>query len=286
MQLALLGLGLIGGSIARALRAQSGWSIVAWTPTGRGPGEAVRAAAIDREAGSLDDAVDGADLVVIAAPPLEGIDLVRRLGVPARDRTGFTVTDVVSTKWAITEAAAAVELPFVGGHPMAGRETFGFSASTPDLFVGRPWVITEPVGGGDPIIVETLARACGAVPVHVSAADHDRAVAAISHLPLVASVALVEAVLVAAGDRAAAGDEAAEAELERRLAASGWRDMTRLARGDAAMGAGILATNAPAIADRLRAYRDRIDDWLAIVESGDGMDVDAVRRRLEAVAEQ
>lgn len=280
MHLALLGLGLIGGSIARALRARSAWSIAAWTPTGRGPAEAVRAAAIERAAGSLDEAVDGADLVVIAAPPLEGIQLVRRLGVPARDWTGATVTDVVSTKWAITEAAAAVELPFVGGHPMAGRETFGFSASTPDLFVGRPWVITEPVGGGDPTVVEALARACGAVPVRVGAADHDRAVAAISHLPLVASVALVEAAL------AAAEDENADPELERRLAASGWRDMTRLARGDAAMGAGILATNAPAIADRLRAYRDRIDDWLAIVESGDGMDVDAVRRRLEAAAER
>lgn len=280
MHLALLGLGLIGGSIARALRAQSGWSIAAWTPTGRGPAEAVRAAAIERAAGSLDEAVDGADLVVIAAPPLEGIELVRRLGVPGRDWTGATVTDVVSTKWAITEAAAAVELPFVGGHPMTGRETFGFSASTPDLFVGRPWVITEPVGGGDPTVVEALARACGAVPVHVGAADHDRAVAAISHLPLVASVALVEAVL------AAPEDEGADPELERRLAASGWRDMTRLARGDAAMGVGILATNAPAIADRLRAYRDRIDDWLAIIESGDGMDVDAVRRRLDAAAER
>ncbi|HET7728158.1 MAG TPA: prephenate dehydrogenase/arogenate dehydrogenase family protein, partial [Candidatus Limnocylindrales bacterium] len=237
MHVALLGLGLIGGSIARALRAQAGWTVAAWTPTGRGPEEARRAGVIERAAGSLDEAVDGADLVVLAAPPLEAMALLRGLAASGRDWAGITVTDVVSTKRTVTEIAAAVEVPFVGGHPMAGRETTGLGSSAAELFVDRPWVITEPVCGGDAAVVERLARACGAQPVHLDSAAHDRAVAAISHLPLLASVALVEAVL---GD--AAPDDA---ELLRRLAATGWRDMTRLARGDAAMGAGILATNAP-----------------------------------------
>ncbi|HET7726774.1 MAG TPA: prephenate dehydrogenase dimerization domain-containing protein, partial [Candidatus Limnocylindrales bacterium] len=83
------------------------------------------------------------------------------------------------------------------------------------------------------------------------------------------------------------GDAAPDdAELLRRLAATGWRDMTRLARGDAAMGAGILATNAPAIAERLRAFRDRIDEWLAIVEAEEGIGTDAVRRRLDAARDR
>ena len=280
MHVALLGLGLIGGSIARALRSQPGWTIAAWTPTGRGPEEARQAGVIERAAGSPDEAVEGAQLVVLAAPPLEAIALLRTLGTSGRGWGGITVTDVVSTKRAMTEAAAAVELPFVGGHPMAGRETTGFGSSTAELFVDRPWVITEPVCGGDPAAVERLARACGAQPVHLDGAAHDRAVAAISHLPLVVSVALVEAVL---GDTDAT---AADAELERRLAATGWRDMTRLARGDAAMGAGIVATNAPAIADRLRAFRDRVDDWLAIVEAGEGIDTDAVRRRFDAARDR
>lgn len=280
MHVALLGLGLVGGSIARVLRRQSGWTAVAWTPTGRGPADARRAGVIERVAGSLDEAVAGADLVVLAAPPLESIALVRALGGWGRDWSGVTVTDVVSTKRAITEAAASTDLPFVGGHPMAGRETTGFGSSVPELFVDRPWVITEPVCGGDPAAVELLARACGAEPVHVDSGTHDRAVAAISHLPLLASVALVEAVL------GTTGEPDPDTRLERRLAASGWRDMTRLARGDAVMGAGILATNGPAIAERLRAYRDRIDDWLAIVESPDGADPDAVRRRLDAARDR
>jgi len=278
MQLALAGLGLIGGSIARAVRAEGSWSIAAWSPAGRGPAAAIRAGVIDRAARSLDDLVRDADVVVVAAPPLAAIDLVRELAASGLPIPGATVTDVVSTKGAITHAARQVGLAFVGGHPMAGREASGFGAAASDLFRDRPWVITEPVGGGDPRVVEELARVCGARPVHATAADHDRAVAAISHLPLLASVALVEAVLGAG----AGSDDA----LARHLAASGWRDMTRLARGDAVMGAGIVATNRQAIVDRLRAYRDRIDDWLAMLERDAPIDPDEVRARLEEARER
>jgi len=278
MQLALAGLGLIGGSIARAVRAEGSWSIAAWSPAGRGPAAAIRAGVIDRAARSLDDLVRDADVVVVAAPPLAAIDLVRELAASGLPIPGATVTDVVSTKGAITHAARQVGLAFVGGHPMAGREASGFGAAASDLFRDRPWVITEPMGGGDPRVVEELVRVCGARPVHATAADHDRAVAAISHLPLLASVALVEAVLGAG----AGSDDA----LARHLAASGWRDMTRLARGDAVMGAGIVATNRQAIVDRLRAYRDRIDDWLAMLERDAPIDPDEVRARLEEARER
>ncbi len=196
------------------------------------------------------------------------------------------MTDVASTKGRITARAIEGRLRFVGGHPMAGRETSGFGAATADLFVGRPWVVVP----GDPMDtaaierVETFVRATGARPVRMDAAAHDAAVAAISHLPLLAAAALVEVAAGAVGEASPSDWPAAAA-----LAASGWRDTTRLAKGNAEMGAGIAATNAVALAARLRAYRDRLDAWLALLEAAgpDGLpDEAALRARLEAARQR
>ena len=132
--------------------------------------------------------------------------------------------------------------------------------------------------------VETLVRATGARPVRMDAAAHDAAVAAISHLPLLAAAALVEVAAGAVGEASPSDWPAAAA-----LAASGWRDTTRLAQGNAEMGAGIAATNAVALAVRLRAYRDRLDAWLALLETAgpDGLpDEAALRARLEAARQR
>jgi len=282
MDVALLGLGLIGGSIARALAADhaSGESnrVTAWTPSGKGPRQALAAGVIDAVADDPASAIAGADLVVLAGPPLACADLLRRLGsdLGASLGPGATVTDVASTKGHLAAVARAAGIPYVGGHPMAGRETSGFDASDAGLFRDRPWVVCEAVAGGDPARVRALALACGARPVELDAEAHDRLVAAISHLPLITSVALVEAVAGAAGDPSADWPEAAS------LAASGWRDTTRLARGDVTMGTEIAVTNAAAVAVRLRAYRDRIDEWIALLEAPGGPDADAVRARLAA----
>jgi prephenate dehydrogenase len=224
------------------------------------------------------DAVRGAAIVILAAPPLACAALVRRLGAePVLGLApGVTVTDVASTKTAITAAAAEAGIPFVGGHPMAGRETSGFAAADASLFHGRPWVITQAVGGGDPGVVRSLALACGAVPVELDAARHDRLVAAISHLPLVVSAALVEAVAGTSADPQEDWPAAAA------LAATGWRDATRLARGDATMGAEIAASNAAPITEVMRRLRDRIDEWLDMLEAPDAPDADAMRERLAA----
>jgi prephenate dehydrogenase len=279
MRVGLLGLGLIGGSVARALRANADGSWVgAWTPSGSGPRLAMASGAIDAWFPTAPDLLREADLVVLAAPPLACAGLIGRLAGAWRDalRPGVTVTDVASTKAELERTARDSGVPWVGGHPMAGRETSGFEASDAALFRERPWVITDSVGGGDPRAVEALARACGAVPVHMDAAHHDRLVAAISHLPLLTSVMLVEAVtgLPGAEDR--------DWEAARRLAAGGWRDTTRLTRGDTAMGAEIFATNAERVAERLRAYRARVDAWLELLEAPGGADPAAIRERLEA----
>jgi prephenate dehydrogenase len=264
MRLAILGFGLIGGSIARALRVApdgGSWTISAWSPTGAGPAAAVRDRVVDRSAASIGDALSGAELVVLAAPPLACLDLLDELGRSHRGALGSAiVTDVASTKSVIAGRAAGLGLRFVGGHPMAGRETSGYEAADAELFAGRPWVVLADAAAEDAMVVERLATACRARPVRLPAADHDAAVAAISHLPLVLSAALVEAVAGTPGEPRSGWATASG------LAASGWRGMTRLARGDVEMGAGIAATNAPAIAERIRDLQAVLAAWLTELE--------------------
>src|SRR5687768_17209758 len=275
MRIGLLGLGLIGGSVVRALRESptseplEPSSIAAWTPSGRGPAAAFDDGVIDRVAATPEEAIEGADLVVLAGPAPDCLAQLDELAGPWRRLLGpdAVVTDVASTKEAIVLRATALGLRFVGGHPMAGRETSGYAASSADLFVDRPWVVVPTSDALAVERVEALARACGARPIRLGAAAHDRAVAGISHLPLVVAAALVEA--VAGGSSAGpSGDWSTAAE----LAATGWRDTTRLARGDVTMGAGIIATNAPALATRVRELIAALDGWLAELERPGGPD--------------
>ena len=277
-RIAFLGFGLIGGSIASALRgAGSTARLAAWTPTGAGPAEGVRLGLLDAAAPDAAGAIEGADLVIIAGPPLAILDAIGDLGGPLRGRlaAGATITDVASTKGAICHAADEAGLRFVGGHPMAGRETTGVGAATAELFVDRPWVLVpgKHATARDVARVEALAIGVGARPMRLSADEHDAAAAAISHLPLVLAAALVESV-------ASSVEGAPSWPLARMLAASGWRDMTRLARGDPAMGAGILATNPQRVVDRLVALRAAIDAWIGGLDGEP--DPQAIRARLEA----
>ena len=282
MRLGLVGFGLIGGSIAKAVRSSaSGWTVAAWSPSGNGPRAALEDGMIHAASASIEAVLDGADLIVLAVPPLACIALLDELGGSLRGSLAddAVVTDVASTKGQLVERAISAGVRFVGGHPMAGRETAGWEASSADLFHDRPWVIvpSDPVDGGARERVEALATACGARPLAMTAADHDEAVAAISHLPLLVAAALVEAVTTSPDGTIRADWPSAAA-----LAASGWQSSTRLARGDVEMGSGIVATNAPAIAGRLRDLRAVIDAWLAELERADGPDPAAVATRLAA----
>jgi prephenate dehydrogenase len=146
---------------------------------------------------------------------------------------------------------------------MAGRERSGVTAATAHLFVDRPWVIvaTDHARPADLDRVEALANATGARPIRMTAEEHDAAVASISHLPLVVAAALVESV-------ASPSVGGSTWPLARRLAATGWSDMTRLAKGDPEMGAGILATNAGAVTASLRDLRRTLDTWIELLEAG------------------
>lgn len=285
MRVTFLGFGLIGGSIARALRRDAArpshdadpWHITAWTPSGAGPDAGFAEGVVDVVAATPEAAISGAGLVVLAAPVPECLAMLDDLAGPWRSALDpdAVITDVASSKSALVLRATALGLRFVGGHPMAGRETSGFEASSPDLFLGRPWVVIPTTDDDAMDRVERLVTATGARPIRLTAAVHDAAVAGISHLPLLTSAALVEAVAGAGADPAEDWSVAAG------LAATGWRDATRLARGDVAMGTGIVVTNADALAARLRTTIDVLESWLLELERPGGPDRVAVAQRLQ-----
>ncbi|HET9082767.1 MAG TPA: prephenate dehydrogenase/arogenate dehydrogenase family protein [Candidatus Limnocylindrales bacterium] len=287
MRIALLGFGLIGGSIARALRERglldAGIELVAWSPSGEGPASAARDGVIDSAASTPPAALDGADLVVLAGPAPTVLEALETLAGAWRTAlaSDAVITDVASTKSAIVARASTLGLRFVGGHPMAGLETSGYAAAEPGLFVDRPWVVV-PGSVDEPAIerVETLARAVGARPMRMDAADHDAAVAGVSHLPLILAASLVEAVAGRPGSDRDGWPVAAG------LAATGWRGMTRLAKGDVEMGAGILSTNAGPIADRIRDLVAVLEGWLTELDGDGGPDTEAIASRLQAARDR
>ena len=284
MRVSILGFGLIGGSIARALHERadrSAWHVTAWSRTSTPVGKALADGAIDVAAPTIEAALADTELVILAAPPLVCLDIVDQLAWPLRNALPkeATVTDVASAKELILSRADAGKLPFIGGHPMAGRELSGYGAALPDLFVDRPWVtvLGKYARLCDGERIGALVDACGAIQIPMAAHSHDAAVAAISHMPLVVSAALVESVAGGPGEEEHEDWRAAES-----LAATGWAGMTRLAKGEPSMGAGIAATNAAAIAGRLHDLRDVIDQWLAELEKEGGPNADALLERFAA----
>jgi prephenate dehydrogenase len=254
VRVAILGFGLIGGSIARALREHEpgAWHVIAWSRSRGAPQRALDEGVVAAVADDPREAAAAAELTLLAASPIANVDLVARVG-PVVAAAGGLLSDVTGVQVPMAIAAGAVpRLRFVGGHPMSGRETRGYGAASAGLFADRPWAVLPGAlaTDADVALVLRLARACGALPLEVDPAAHDRAVAAISHLPLLSSVALVEAMT-----------GGPDADLAGRLAAGGWRDTTRLARGDPELGAGMLVLNAAAAADALRAFRAALGAW-------------------------
>ena len=247
-RVAVVGLGLIGGSLARAL-TRAGYAVV-----GVDRPAAARAAktarAVARTAASIDDALALSDVLVLAAPPAVNLRLLRRVARSARP--GLVVTDVGSVKGPIGREADRLGLVFVGGHPMAGNERSGFAASAAGLFRGRAWILCPGRRASAHAVasVKRLARAAGARPVKMSAAEHDRTVAFLSHAPQLVSWALLDA---------ARADPVARRRLA--VAGPGFAGMTRLAASPPALWRDILAQNrretSRAVRALIRALRRR-----------------------------
>jgi prephenate dehydrogenase len=239
---AIVGLGLIGGSLARAL-TRAGYRVLGVDR----PGVRRRAraqGAVAQTVATPEGAARRADVVVLAAPPRANLVVLRRLAGLASPR--LVITDVGSVKGPICALARRLGLRgFVGGHPVAGNEGRGFAAASADLFRGRPWALTPlPHGTRALSRVRALVRAVGARPVTVSARDHDRALAFLSHLPQVVAYALFDAVR---------RDPVAARHLH--LAGPGFRDMTRLARSPRPLWREILGQNRAEVARALKALR-------------------------------
>ena len=229
----IVGLGLMGGSLALALRRA--WPETALLACDRDPTTVRRALerGVVDVAGTDLDAVRLAHVIVLAVPVTAMRDALRGLaGGPA------LLTDVASTKAEVMQWAEEVGADLVGGHPMCGREQSGLEAADPGLYEGATWVLTR----AEPR-VEALVRAVGARPVVVDPERHDRLVASVSHAAFVLSAAYLLSV-AASPDWPEAG----------RLAATGFRDMTRLAGGDPEMEAGIARTNRANLAAALDAF--------------------------------
>ena len=244
VRIAVVGLGLIGGSVLRALAAR-GHSVFGYDtdPATRAMARTASAQAAHSArwqiAGALRDAVAGTDLVVCATP-LAAVGGV--LDELARSGYSGLVTDVTSVKSAVRDLVAARAhrfgrlAGFVGGHPMAGRETAGFAAADPDLFVGCAWVLCLEPGEtdiGDWLTLASLITALGARVVPTTAAEHDRAVARVSHVPHLLAVALAA--------------RAATDPLALTLAAGSFRDGTRVAASPAELIAAMCGGNAEAV---------------------------------------
>jgi prephenate dehydrogenase len=236
---AVVGLGLIGGSLARAL-TRAGWRVIG-VDRASVARRARAARAVSETSRSPEDAARAARLVVLAAPPRANLELLPRL---ARAAPRVVITDVGSVKLPICRLAARLRLTrFVGGHPMAGGERSGFAASTADLFRGCAWILTPQPPRRPPAILLRLIRAVGAHAVPLPAASHDRAVAATSHVPQLVSWALLEAARADAVVRRHQG-----------VAGPGFRDMTRLARSPRGLWRQILAENRVQVTRALQVF--------------------------------
>ena len=260
-QLTVVGLGLMGGSLALALQDHA--DLV----TGVESSAAAREQALERgivaqATADLREGVADADVVVLATPVRSIIEMLeQRLGTYMRSNT--LLLDLGSTKQGIGRAMQ--ELPIgilaVGGHPMTGREQSGVAASDGTMFRERPFVLcpnrrTTPSAL---IRARSLVMALGAIPIEMEAERHDRVVAAISHLPYLLSTALVATV----------ANEGKNDEAVWELAAGGFRDMSRLAGSDVRMMGDILSTNTQAVATLLAMFRMQLAQIEAMLISRD-----------------
>ena len=276
-RLGLVGLGLLGGSVAKAARAQGLADEIVAVGRDRARIEpALRDGAIDRASTDIAEGVAGVDFCLLATPvaTLSALlpDVWRALPSDA------VLTDVGSTKVAIGETAerlaAARPLAFVGSHPMAGSEQAGYRVSRADLFRGATVIIT-PTERTDSHAVKRVAEfweALGGRLVTLDPVTHDRATAAISHLPHLVADALVDAVV----------------RMDPRffgVAGRGFKDTTRIAASDPRMWREIFQENRAGLAEALAAFRAALDDLERLIAHDDAPAIEAALDRIRRVRE-
>lgn len=272
-KLAIFGVGLIGGSLALALKRHHAIGrIVGVGRQSDNMQAALDLGVIDAVAHDAADALTGADIVMIAAPVAQTPDILRKIAPHLGANT--VVTDAGSTKSDVQRCAqdilGARNKRFVPGHPIAGAEKSGVTAARADLYDGKNIVLTPGAEtDADAVaLVRTLWTAAGAHVTTMSAAEHDGIFAAVSHLPHLLAFALV--------DELAARDNAAQLF---DFAASGFRDFSRIAGSSPEMWRDISLANRPALLDELDAYAAELQKIRTLLQAADGQGLQALFER-------
>ena len=264
MKLAIIGVGLIGGSLGLCLKEKLGADIfiTGLCRTQKSMDLAVKRGAVDMASPDVREVVEGADIVFLATPVLQMTPMLERI-VPYLKK-GAILTDAGSTKaylWQHIQGILPAGVHYIAGHPMTGREKSGVEAATKDLFVHKAYVIIDDSAVPQEVKERLMAvlRLTGANFTTLDLAQHDRCAAVISHVPHLAAAALVT-LLNRSGD---------DLDSCLKLIGGGFKDTTRIASSNADMWADICMTNGKPIADSLRQLQTILGEVITAVEAGD-----------------
>jgi prephenate dehydrogenase len=274
-QIAIVGLGLMGGSLALALKERSVCQgVVALVRREAAAWQASAAGVVDEATTDPAQALDQADIVIFSTPVRV---IIRQLaGMASFFKPGAIITDMGSTKQEILRAMA--DLPKgvhpLGSHPMCGKEKTGLVAAEANLFEGAPWILTplERTPAQATNLIRALATAVGARPRTLAADRHDKLVAAISHLPYTLSTTLI----------LAAQHIAENDPVVWEVIASGFRDTSRVAASDVTMMLDILLTNRNAVGEMLTLARRQLDQFAQALAAGDEATLQTLMERAAA----
>ncbi len=281
--LVILGLGLIGGSLARAARA-SGFCrrVTGWGYRDTSLKRGVELGVIDDFTLDLEEAIAAADILVICTPTLTAADVLAQiLAATENGERGPVVTDAASVKGNLRDAAmeAAGRMPsrLVLGHPIAGSERSGVDASSAELFRNHRVILTPEEGNDSEAValVRDLWLSTGAEVVEMSVAQHDRVLAATSHLPHALAYALVDAL---------ASDPASDDIF--RCAAGGFRDFTRIASSDPVMWRDIALANSEALVAAIDQFSAHLGQLRDAVVQGDAAELEATFSRAKTARDR
>lgn len=255
MQIGILGLGLIGGSLGYDLRSQ-GHHVLGVSRKQSTCDTAVALGSVD-EASIEINLLTGAEVVFLCTPIGLIVPQVKQLINHLSPST--VVTDVGSVKAPIVAAISPLWENFVGGHPMAGKADSGIESAQRDLFVGRPYVLTPEATTpkGAIAVVEEIVRSLGANLYYCQPEQHDRAVSWISHLPVMVSSSLIAACM--------SEDDPEVLRLAQNLASSGFRDTSRVGGGNPELGVMMAQYNRQALLGSLQQYRRNLDELIDLI---------------------
>ncbi len=280
-RVAIVGLGLLGTSLALALKKAGGRHVAGWTRNAQVRGELLEKGVLDSSAEDVESVIGSADISVLCMPVAQIAEFCQRHAKSFK--RGSTVSDVGSVKRLIMDKAApaiaAAGSVFVGGHPMAGSEKSGPDAAKEDLFRGAAVFLTpaSEADGGAVSALRELWKSVGGRVIEAGASEHDELIAKSSHLPHAIAWSLALTALDVPEGRKTIAQMAC---------ASSFRDMTRVAGSSPELWTGIFEANKDALLSGIEQFKGRLDEMRALLESGDFKSLGAMMERGKSLREE